>query len=121
MPSLTLLRRVNQGHDKINGVQTSLEPILRGYRDVAQDSNLDTADTILLVKQSPARGGEYAEKGLLQDVWTHFSAAFLILVAFPRDDRIEFRSQRRAPARLFVRADVSKALANSRISTYDGA
>jgi hypothetical protein len=65
MPSLTLLRWVNQGHDKINGIQTSLEPILRGYRDAAQDSNLDTADTVLLVKQSPARGGEYAEKGLV--------------------------------------------------------
>ncbi|KAI0276791.1 hypothetical protein BGY98DRAFT_983807 [Russula aff. rugulosa BPL654] len=48
MPSLTLLRRVNQGHDKINGVQTSLEPILRGYRDAAQDSSLDgpTGETI---------------------------------------------------------------------------
>ena len=46
--------------DEINDVQTSLEPILGRYREVAQDSSLDTADSEGTAAQAVMSLREYA-------------------------------------------------------------
>jgi hypothetical protein len=45
---------------EINDVQTSLEPILGGYRDAAQDSSLHTADSEGHATQAVSSLREYA-------------------------------------------------------------